>query len=93
MLAIIKKDFTIMMKLLENVDPNNKPITEETIPTLEEVEDIFLESIKKNISVMIKFKALFKVLDSKELMFDEETLDYVVDTTIEESEPNKNLYA
>jgi len=93
MLAIIKKDFTIMMKLLENVDPNNKPITEETIPTLEEVEDIFLESIKKNISVMIKFKALFKVLDSKELMFDEETLDYIVDTTIEESEPNKNLYA
>ncbi|MHA1303385.1 MAG: hypothetical protein ACTSPI_06765 [Candidatus Heimdallarchaeaceae archaeon] len=92
MLAIIKKDFTIMMKLLENVDPNNKPITEETIPTLEEVEDIFLESIKKNISVMIKFKALFKVLDSKELMFDEETLDYIVDTTIEESEPNKNLY-
>jgi len=92
MTALINKDYAVMMKMLDNADPNKHPISEETIPTLQAVKEIFLEDIEKNIQGMLQFKALVKVLTDKELTFDEDAIAWEVDTTTEEDEPKGNIY-
>ena len=82
MLALIKKDYTIMLKMLKNADPAKVGITKETIPALHAVKEVFIDTIERNIESMLQFKTLAKVLSNGDLNFDEKTLEWEMDTDV-----------
>ena len=93
MVNLIKNDFKVALKMLNNIDPNEHPITEQTIPTIHAVKEVFLKAIEDNLEGMLEFTALSKVLNNKELKLDKETLDWELDTEPKYKEKdNKNLY-
>ena len=94
MLSVIKNDFKVMLKMLTNVDPNENEITEQTLPTLHAVKEIFLKSIEDNLEGMLQFASLSKVLSDKELILDQESLAWELDTEAEpeQDKPKGNIY-